>query len=90
MFGIAARSVAQAAIRPVGRRGVSSVVGGTSSFRGVLLGFFAGVSITGFGSYYYLLDQYKTTSNAVVSDVLLLQKSVRDLETHIREIEARK
>ncbi|KAG7916804.1 hypothetical protein KL905_004534 [Ogataea polymorpha] len=40
-----------------------------TSLRGVLLGFFAGVSITGFGAYYYLLDEYKSSSNAVVSDL---------------------
>lgn len=73
-----------------GARSVSSSIAtSASSFRGVLFGFFAGVSITGFGSYYYLLDQYKTTSNAVVSDVLLLQKSVRDLESHIRDLESK-
>ncbi|KAG7736767.1 hypothetical protein KL912_004181 [Ogataea haglerorum] len=56
----------------------------STSLRGVLLGFFAGVSITGFGAYYYLLDEYKSSSNAVVSDVLLLQKSIRKLESHLR------
>ncbi|GMM30147.1 hypothetical protein DAMA08_028920 [Martiniozyma asiatica (nom. inval.)] len=80
-----------AAVRPiVQRRSISTVVGKPSSFKGVLFGFFAGVSLTGFGCYYYLLDEYKTSSNAVISDVLLLQKSVRDLETHIRELEVKK
>ncbi|KAG7773779.1 hypothetical protein KL930_004292 [Ogataea haglerorum] len=59
----------------------------STSLRGVLLGFFAGVSITGFGAYYYLLDEYKSSSNAVVSDVLLLQKSIRKLESHVRTLE---
>ncbi|KAH3666858.1 hypothetical protein OGAPHI_003307 [Ogataea philodendri] len=58
-----------------------------TSLRGVLLGFFTGVSITGFGAYYYLLDEYKASSDAVVSDVLLLQKSIRKLEGHVRTLE---
>ena len=58
-----------------------------SSLKGVLFGFFAGVSITGFGCYYYLLDEYKTSSNAIISDILLLQKTIRNMETHIRTLE---
>lgn len=60
----------------------------TSSLKGVLFGFFAGVSITGFGCYYYLLDEYKTSSNAIISDILLLQKTIRNMETHIRTLES--
>jgi large subunit ribosomal protein LP0 len=59
-----------------------------SSLKGVLFGFFAGVSITGFGCYYYLLDEYKTSSNAIISDILLLQKTIRNMETHIRTLES--
>ncbi|GMG39973.1 unnamed protein product [Ambrosiozyma monospora] len=59
----------------------------SSSFKGVLFGFFAGVSLTGLSAYFYLLDEYKSASNAVVSDVLLLQKSIRKLETHVRSLE---
>lgn len=84
-----ANSALRASKTTIGRRGVSTVSGSASSFKGVLFGFFAGTSITGFGAYYYLLDQYKTTSNAVVSDVLLLQKSIRDLESQIRELESK-
>lgn len=59
-----------------------------SSLKGVLFGFFAGVSLTGFGCYYYLLDEYKTSSNAIISDILLLQKTIRNMETHIRTLES--
>ncbi|GAV27897.1 hypothetical protein PMKS-001365 [Pichia membranifaciens] len=59
-----------------------------SSLKGVLFGFFAGVSITGFGCYYYLLDEYKTSSDAIISDILLLQKTIRNMETHIRVLES--
>ncbi|GMF13185.1 unnamed protein product [[Candida] boidinii] len=56
-------------------------------FRGLITGFLLGTSITGFGAYYYLLDEYKSASNAVVSDVLVLQKSIRKLEGHVRALE---
>lgn len=59
-----------------------------SSLKGVLFGFFAGVSITGFGCYYYLLDEYKASSDAIISDILLLQKTIRNMETHIRVLES--
>lgn len=59
-----------------------------SSLKGVLFGFFAGVSITGFGCYYYLLDEYKTSSDAIISDILLLQKTIRNMEAHIRVLES--
>ncbi|GMM48160.1 hypothetical protein DAPK24_047580 [Pichia kluyveri] len=59
----------------------------SSLLKGVLFGFFAGVSLTGFGCYYYLLDEYKTSSNRIISDILLLQKTIRNMETHIRTLE---
>lgn len=58
-----------------------------SSLKGVLFGFFAGVSLTGLGYFYYLLDEYKTTQNAVLSDLVLLQKSIRNIEAHVRTLE---
>lgn len=71
-----------------GRRYASALSSSPSSLKGVLFGFFAGVSITGFGCYYYLLDEYKTSSNAIISDILLLQKTIRNMETHIRTLES--
>ncbi|OUT24024.1 hypothetical protein CAS74_000406 [Pichia kudriavzevii] len=59
-----------------------------SSLKGVLFGFFAGVSLTGFGCYYYLLDEYKASSNAIISDILLLQKTVRNMENRIKVLES--
>lgn len=69
------------------RRSASTLTSTPASLKGVLFGFFAGVSITGFGCYYYLLDEYKTSSNAIISDILLLQKTIRNMETHIRTLE---
>ncbi|KAG0675969.1 ribosomal protein P0 (A0) (L10E) [Pichia californica] len=73
----------------IGRRLASTyTTSKPSSLKGVLFGFFAGVSITGFGCYYYLLDEYKTSSDAIISDILLLQKTIRNMETHIRTLES--
>ncbi|CDK27500.1 unnamed protein product [Kuraishia capsulata CBS 1993] len=84
MFPIAtSRIISQSArlystTAPVARKG---------GLKGTLFGFLLGVTITGFGSYYYLVDEYKSSSNAVVSDVLSLQKSIRNLESHVRSLE---
>ncbi|VEU24143.1 DEKNAAC105409 [Brettanomyces naardenensis] len=59
----------------------------TPSAKGVLFGFFAGASLAGLGCYYYLMDEYKATSNAIVTDVLRLQRSVENLEKHVTNIE---
>lgn len=81
--------LANKTVQQSNKRMISTITGGSkpSSFKGVLFGFFAGVTLTGFGCYYYLLDEYKTSSNAIVSDVLLLQKSIRNMETQIRTLE---
>lgn len=56
-------------------------------FRGGFLGFFLGVSVTSLATYSYVLDQHKTSSNVIISDVLSLQKSIRTLEEHVRALE---
>ncbi|CCH44647.1 putative secreted protein [Wickerhamomyces ciferrii] len=57
------------------------------AFRGGFLGFFFGVSLTSIFTYSYVLDQHKTSSNVIISDVLSLQKSIRVLEEHVRVLE---
>lgn len=75
----------------IGRRSYSAlttpVVKKGSNLRGGFVGFLLGVTITGFGSYYYLVDEYKNSSNAVVADVVSLQKSIHNLESHVRSLE---
>ncbi|CAI5759868.1 unnamed protein product [Candida verbasci] len=60
------------------------------AFRGGFIGFLLGVTTTGIGSYYYLLEQYKLANTVVVSDVLALQSSISNLEQHIKSLEERK
>lgn len=57
------------------------------AFRGGFLGFFVGVSLTSLVTYSYVLDQHKSSSNVIISDVLSLQKSIRTLEEHVRALE---
>ncbi|VUG19546.1 DEBR0S5_05578g1_1 [Brettanomyces bruxellensis] len=57
------------------------------SAKGVFLGFFAGASISGIACYYYIMEEYKATSSAVVSDVLRLQKAVEKLDKHVTDVE---
>lgn len=73
-----ARSYSTAAPRKVG------------AVRGGLLGFLVGVTVTGAGSYYYLLDEYKNANNVVVADVAALQASIASLERHVKALEAAK
>lgn len=58
--------------------------------RGGFLGFLVGVTATGAGSYYYLLDEYKVANNVIVADVAALQSSIASLEKHVKSLEARK
>lgn len=60
------------------------------SVRGTILGFLVGVTATGFGSYYYLLDEYKLANNVVVADVVALQNSIANLERHVKSLEGKK
>ncbi|CAY69159.1 uncharacterized protein PAS_chr2-1_0858 [Komagataella phaffii GS115] len=62
----------------------------TSSLKGGLFGFLLGTTITGVAGYYYLLNEYKNSSDLVLSDVLALQKSIRNLETQVRVLESKK
>lgn len=59
------------------------------AFRGGFLGFLLGVSITGFGSYYYLIDEYRAANRAIVGDVLALEKTIGSLEEHVRLLESK-
>lgn len=60
------------------------------AFRGGFVGFLLGITTTGFGSYYYLIDQYKLANNVVVADVLSLQSSIDNLEKHVKSLEDKK
>ncbi|GME93358.1 hypothetical protein B5S28_g1280 [[Candida] boidinii] len=82
-----ARSVLQTTKRSVRFNSTVAAPRPRGGFKGLLTGFLLGTTITGFGAYYYLLDEYKSASNAVVSDVLVLQKSIRKLEGHVRALE---
>lgn len=57
------------------------------AFRGGVTGFLLGVTLTGVGSYYYLLDQYKNANTVLIADIAVLQNSINNLEKHVRKLE---
>ncbi|CAG8630345.1 14674_t:CDS:2 [Dentiscutata erythropus] len=57
------------------------------AFRGGLIGFLLGLSIAGGSGYYYLLDEYHTASNLLLSSVEELQKSTSKVHDYAQKIE---
>ncbi|SGZ46850.1 CIC11C00000003128 [Sungouiella intermedia] len=60
------------------------------AFRGGLVGFLLGVTVTGGASYYYLLDEYTKANNALLVDLFSLKETVENLETHVKKLESQK
>ena len=58
--------------------------------RGGLTGFLLGVTVTGAGCYYYMLEEYKKSINMLVLDLLSLTETVQNLEKHIKSLESKK
>ncbi|KAG7664189.1 uncharacterized protein J8A68_002293 [[Candida] subhashii] len=69
---------------------VSATPKKVGAFRGGFVGFLLGVTGTGIGCYYYLLDQYKSTNSVMISDIVSLQNSINNLEKHIKSLEEKK
>lgn len=59
------------------------------AIKGGLFGFLLGVSITGLGSYYYLIDEYRAANKVIITDVLALEKTITNLEQHVRVLESK-
>ncbi|RHZ44064.1 hypothetical protein Glove_767g4 [Diversispora epigaea] len=57
------------------------------AFRGGLIGFLLGLTIAGGSGYYYLLDEYHTSSNLLLSSVEELQKSTSKVRDYAQKIE---
>ncbi|CAG8561481.1 6318_t:CDS:2 [Diversispora eburnea] len=57
------------------------------AFRGGLIGFLLGLTIAGGSGYYYLLDEYHTASNLLLSSVEELQKSTSKVRDYAQKIE---
>lgn len=54
-----------------------------------MLGFLLGATISGYGAYYYLVDEYRASNNTVLADVIKLENSIRRLEDHVSTVEAK-
>ncbi|KAM3065990.1 hypothetical protein ACMFMG_009789 [Clarireedia jacksonii] len=57
------------------------------AFRGGLLGFFLGCSVAGFGTYYYILEEYKVSNELLTEDIYSLQNSVQRVHTYVQSLE---
>lgn len=53
------------------------------------MGFLLGVSVTGFGAYYYLFDEYRAATNVVMTDVTKLEQSLTKLESQLSTLESK-
>lgn len=56
-------------------------------FKGGFFGFLLGLTVTGFASYYYLIDQYRTANQIIIADVLSLKSTIDSLEKHVKALE---
>ncbi|KAK6457008.1 uncharacterized protein RJT20DRAFT_127129 [Scheffersomyces xylosifermentans] len=90
MLAAVSRQVARSSVRSYTTSAATAAPRKVGAFRGGFLGFLLGVTATGAGSYYYLLDQYKLANNVVVADVVALQNSVSHLEKHVKSLEEKK
>lgn len=52
------------------------------------LGFLLGATLSGYGAYYYVFDEYRAANNVVLADVVQLQSSIRRLEDHVANLES--
>ncbi|KAF8938247.1 hypothetical protein BGZ58_001303 [Dissophora ornata] len=57
-------------------------------FRGGILGFLLGATVAGGAGYYYLLEEYQTASNLLLSSVEDLQSSTNKVRDYAKKIES--
>ncbi|KAK7203456.1 hypothetical protein BZA70DRAFT_291049 [Myxozyma melibiosi] len=57
-------------------------------FRGAILGFFMGTTVTGLVGYFYVLDVYRDSNSLLLEDLVELQRHVSKVETHMKTLES--
>lgn len=90
MFQLTRQIIRSSTVRQYSTSTSSSGGKKIGAVKGGLFGFLTGVTATGVGSYYYLLDQYKLANNVIIADVVALQSSIANLEKHIKSLEESK
>ncbi|KAK9461498.1 uncharacterized protein V1516DRAFT_676139 [Lipomyces oligophaga] len=53
-------------------------------FRGALLGFFMGTTLTGVAGYFYVLDVYRDANSLLLQDLVELQRHVTNVEKQMK------
>ncbi|CAG8765397.1 27341_t:CDS:2, partial [Gigaspora margarita] len=74
-------------VQPPEKKRIGAFRGGCARFESSLVGFLLGLSIAGGSGYYYLLDEYHTASNLLLSSVEELQKSTSKVHDYAQKIE---
>ncbi|KAI4185974.1 MAG: hypothetical protein L6R41_003780 [Letrouitia leprolyta] len=57
------------------------------AFRGGMFGFLLGTSLAGFGTYYYILDEYRVSNELLTEDIYALQAAVQRLHSYVSSLE---
>jgi hypothetical protein len=52
-----------------------------------LFGFLLGSTLTGAGSYYYVLNDYRMSNELLTEDIFKLQNSVQRIEAYVKVLE---
>ncbi|KAH0291235.1 hypothetical protein M436DRAFT_56225 [Aureobasidium namibiae CBS 147.97] len=69
---------------PVGAMPVRKPVG---AFRGGVLGFLSGATISGGALYYYVIDEYRVSNELLTEDIYALQSAVSRIEGYVKSLE---
>ncbi|PSR92247.1 hypothetical protein BD289DRAFT_481115 [Coniella lustricola] len=57
------------------------------AFRGGLFGFLLGATLAGTGSYYYILQDYKTSNELLQDDIYALQAATQRMSNYLTTLE---
>ncbi|GAB7357460.1 hypothetical protein MBLNU459_g0003t1 [Dothideomycetes sp. NU459] len=57
------------------------------AFRGGILGFLLGATLSGSALYYYVIDEYKLSNELLTEDIYALQSAVQRIEGYVKTLE---
>jgi len=57
------------------------------AFRGGLFGFLLGSSLAAYGTYYYILDEYRVSNEMLTEDIYALQAAVTRIHNYVTTLE---
>lgn len=57
------------------------------AFRGGMFGFLLGSSLAAYGTYYYILEEYRVSNELLTEDIYALQAAVQRIHTYVSSLE---